>query len=76
MLLLLQASVGTVLIDNLEVVRSLQRGRQYACSTSQSYADIWVMIYDKLEDAGLVPGENLEAREECATPVGGLLRTS
>jgi hypothetical protein len=41
-----------VVIDNLEVVRGLARGRAYCCSAARPHADVWVSLWDVLDGLG------------------------
>ena len=52
-------SLEEVVTDCATVVRGLQRGKTWTTASSRPQAHIWMLIWEKLDDLMLVPGDNL-----------------
>ena len=52
--------VEAVVTDCSTVVKGLLRGRTWATASGRAQAHLWVMVWDKLDDLGMVPGEHFQ----------------
>ncbi|CAK0828759.1 unnamed protein product, partial [Prorocentrum cordatum] len=51
--------ITTIIIDNAQGVQGLARGRVSCCSAARPYAHVWAVIWDRLDDMGITPGQDL-----------------